>query len=67
MSDSTTIVIFGASGDLTRLEALDGDPMLFTRADSIEHVWRTIDPIMALREYKGLAKCIAYDVMRLHS
>ena len=59
----TTIVIFGASGDLTHrklmpalynnfrkkrlLDALKGDASLFARNDGIEAAWRLIDPILS--------------------
>jgi len=44
MTDSTTMVIFGASGDLNRRKLI---PALFMRADSTELAWQLIDPILS--------------------
>ncbi len=43
------------------LDALRGDPSLFTRADGIEQAWRIIDPILQVCEAGQLIKTVEYE------
>jgi glucose-6-phosphate 1-dehydrogenase len=44
------------------LDALAGDPSLFTRTDSIESAWRLLDPLLEAWEQPDEAPMLAYPV-----
>ena len=44
------------------LDAMQGDPMLFTRADEVEAQWRVVEPILEAWEAKGPSDLPKYAV-----
>ncbi len=46
--------------ELLLLDALQGDPSLFTRSDAIEESWRLIDPIIQGWEQEGASESVTY-------